>query len=103
MQQIPPEAQVILINALCLGVVWFGIMPSLRDKTLGAMMRVDLVVSALMIALMAALYAGRGIGFSLVFAETGWFGFWLLTYIAMEMPLMLRFCRAHDIDLGGDA
>lgn len=99
--QLAPEAKILILNAACLAVAWFGIFPSLRDKTLMALARADALIFAAVLVAVAALFAGRGTGFSLILFETNWFTFWIVTYLAMELPLMLWFCKRHGIDLRG--
>ena len=36
-----------------------------------------------------------------ILLDTNWFGFTLLTSMAMELPLFLWFCKKHDIDMTG--
>ena len=98
---IPPEAQVLILNAAVLGVAYFGIYPSMRQKTLGAMMRNDVILSLLVLGTAGALFAGTGTRFSMVFFDTNWAVFTLVTSALIEVPLFLRFCRKHDIDLTG--
>lgn len=94
-----PEAKILILNAASLAVAWFGIFPSLREKTLMSLARADALVFAGVLAAVAGLFAGRGISFSLILFETNWFVFWLLTYVLMELPLMLWFCKRHGINL----
>lgn len=94
-----PEAKILILNAASLAVAWFGIFPSLREKTLIALARADSLVFVAVLAAVAGLFAGRGIGFSLVLFETNWFVFWLVTYLLMELPLMLWFCKRYKIKL----
>ena len=65
------------------------------------MLRNDLVLTLLVLITAGALFAGSGTRFSLILFDTNWFGFTLLSSMAMEMPLFLWFCKKHDIDLTG--
>ena len=98
---IAPEGKVLILNAAVLGVAYLGIYPSMRQKTLGAMMRNDLVLTLLVLITAGALFVGSGIRFSLILFDSNWFVFTLLTAALMEIPLFLWFCRKHDIDLTG--
>ena len=95
----PAELQLLIIEATILLIAYLGIYPSMRDLTMRRMLIVDLVLTALALAVGAALFAGRGIGFSLVFVETNWAVFLLLSMAAMEIPLFLWFCGRNGIDL----
>ena len=96
-----PELKVLILNAAVLAVAYLGIYPSLREKTLNAMLRNDLVLTLLVLITAGALFAGAGTRFSLILLDTNWFGFTLLTSMAMELPLFLWFCKKHDIDMTG--
>ncbi|MFV0408701.1 MAG: hypothetical protein ACK5LJ_03080 [Paracoccus sp. (in: a-proteobacteria)] len=96
-----PEATVLCLNAVMLAIAYPGIYPSLREKTLSAMLRSDIALTLLQLLTVGALYYGSGIGFSLIFFDVNWFAFALITFMVMEAPLFLWFCNKHDIDLSG--
>ncbi|MBA4492169.1 hypothetical protein [Paracoccus sp. S1E-3] len=100
---ISAEAKVLILNAVVLGVAYLGIYPTMREKTLKAMLRNDLALTLLLIVTAGALFAGSGTRFGLIVTDTNWFAFTLLTSAAMELPLFLWFCRKHDIDMTGGA
>lgn len=94
---IAPEGQILLINAVCLGVAYLFILPGLANKSLGALALSDLMVTVVAVGTSAALFMGQGVGFSLVVAEVNWLVFALVTFAAMEVPLFMRFARKHGI------
>ncbi len=96
-----PEAKILILNAAVLAVAYLGIYPSMREKTLPALLRNDLALTLLVLITAGALFAGTGTRFSLILLDTNWFGFTLLTSMAMELPLFLWFCKKHDIDMTG--
>lgn len=86
----PPELQVLAINAGCVAVAYLGLYPSLRRPTLGAVMATDAAVSAAALVAAGLLFAGSGIGFSLILAEAPWWAFSVLTMTAIEAPFSAR-------------
>lgn len=101
---LPPEAQILIINAAILLVAYLGIYPTMRPLTAVRIMRADLAVSGLALGLAGALFWGTGARFSLVFVTVNWFWFSLITMLAIEMPLFAWFARRHGIDgFGPDA
>lgn len=100
--QFSPEAQILILNGVILGVVYLGIYPTLRDKTLNRIMAIDLVLSALALTVAAALFWGTGTKFSLIFFDTNWLLFSLVTLFALETPLFLNFAKKHGIDFWND-
>lgn len=101
---LPPELQILILNATALGVAYFGLYPGFSDKTLGRLIAADLGVTAMVMIAAGALFAGTGTRFSLIFFSTNWAVFTFLTMLVMEWPLFLRFCRRWGIDPwgGGD-
>lgn len=93
-----PELQILLINAVCLGVAYLFILPGLTHKTLKALALSDLAVSVLALGTSGALFWGSGVAFSLLVAEVNWLVFALVTFAAMEVPLFMRFVRKHGIE-----
>jgi hypothetical protein len=93
----PPELQILAINATCLAVGYFGIYPALAQKSLAALGIGDLIVSVVAIGTAGALYWGTGVEFRLLGIPMNWFAFSLTTLIAMGLPLFLWFVRRHGI------
>jgi hypothetical protein len=93
----PPELQILLINAICLAVGYFGIYPALAQKSLLAVGIGDLCVSLVAIGTAGALFSGSGVEFRLLGIAMNWFAFSLSTLIAMGLPLFFWFARRHGI------
>ncbi len=93
----PPELQIIAINATCLAIGYFGIYPQLARKSLLAVGIGDLVVSLVAIGTAGMLFWGSGVEFRLIGIPMNWFAFSLTTLIAMGLPLFLWFARRHGI------
>lgn len=97
--QFPPEAQILILNGVILGVAYLGIYPSLEHKTLNRIMAIDLVLSALAIGVAGALFWGTGTRFSLLLIEVNWLAFTLIALFVMETPLFLNFAKRNGIKL----
>lgn len=97
-----PELQVLAINAVGLAVAYLGIFPSLRPLTRTRLAVAELVMCAIVLTTVGALFWGTDETFALGFFDVGWFVFGLVTLVAMEMPLLWWFTRRHGIDLTGD-
>jgi hypothetical protein len=97
-----PEAQILVINAICLGIGYFGIYPALARKSLLAVGIGDLCVSLVAIGTAGALFWGGGVEFRLLGIAMNWFAFSLTTLVAMGMPLFFWFARRHGIWPDGD-
>lgn len=95
---IPPEAQLLIINAVILAVAYLGIYPSIRNLTTGKLMAADLVLSSLSLLVAGALFWGTGAEFSLLLFSTNWFVFAFLTMFLMELPLGWWFARRRGLN-----
>ena len=58
----------------------------------------DMAISAAALIVAAALFWGSGIRFSLIFFDTNWLIFSILTLFLMETPLFFWFARKYGID-----
>ncbi|MGJ8622338.1 MAG: hypothetical protein ACSHW1_06130 [Yoonia sp.] len=97
-----PEAQILILNGVILGVAYLGIYPSLAQKTLSRIMTVDLVLSVIAVGVAGALFWGRDITFTFLFFEVNWAVFSIVTLMAMETPLFLNFAKRHGINFWDD-
>ncbi|MFB2530675.1 hypothetical protein ACEYYB_05695 [Paracoccus sp. p4-l81] len=86
---LPPEAQIAILNATALGVAWLGIYPTLRPLTMTRLMRADLIVTSATFLAAAGLFHDTGTRFWLPGTQVGWFGFWLVSALTIEMVLAL--------------
>ncbi|MEL6838292.1 MAG: hypothetical protein AAFP85_03315 [Pseudomonadota bacterium] len=99
---ISPEAQVLIINGVILAIAYLGIYPGIAEKTLNRIMTIDLVLSALALTTAGALFWGSGVDFSLLFFNTNWAVFTIITLMVMEVPLFLNFAKKYGINLFDD-
>jgi hypothetical protein len=90
---------VVAINALCVGIAYGAIYPRFDPLTARRMMWADLCVTGAALAAAGLLLAGRGIAFDLGPIPLRWWGFSLLSMLAIEAPVFWAFCRARNISL----
>ncbi len=57
----------------------------------------DLLATATVVAVSGILYTGTGLSFNLLLFTTNWFWFTLLSYLAIETPLMLWYFSKHNV------
>ncbi len=100
--QTAPELQILILNAVILGVAYLGIYPTLREKTLNKIMVIDLVLTGLALLVAGGWFMGGGVAFSLVLFEANWVIFTLVTLFVMEVPVFLWFAKRHGISLHFD-
>ena len=100
--QFSPESQILILNGVILGVAYLGIYPSLQEKTLNRIMAIDLVLTVISLVVAGALFWGTGQTFTLLFFETNWAVFTLVTLFVIEVPLFFNFAKRHGINLFDD-
>lgn len=98
-----PEARILILVGIILAVAYLGIFPTLREKTLTRLMVIDLALSVLALSVAGAWFWGTGVRFTLLFFQTNWAIFTIISYSVIEIPLFLAFAKANGIRLdGGD-
>lgn len=95
-----PELILLIVNAVFMAYAYLWAYPALPEKTLSAIMTRDLAISLAALLVAAALFWGSGVRFRLVFFDTNWFVFSILTLFIMETPLFFWFAKKHGIDFG---
>ena len=92
-----PEFKILTINLVFLGFAYFWAYPSLPEKTLRAILVRSVAISAAALFVSAALFFERSVTFNLLFFDTNWFVFAVLTLFAMEIPFFIWFSQKYDI------
>jgi hypothetical protein len=92
------QEQIILVtNAALMGYAYFWAYPALTEKTIAAITFRDAVISCMALLLAGALFWGTDQSFTLVFFETNWLVFSIVTLIIIEIPLFLWFLSRFDL------
>jgi H+/Cl- antiporter ClcA len=95
MLHLTPELHLLALNAGLLGIAYFGIYPSLRRKSLGRIVVIDLALTAMALSIAGSWYWGSGLRFDLWLFQTNWAVFTLITLFVLEIPLFIRFARKY--------
>ncbi|SDD27472.1 hypothetical protein SAMN05421538_101263 [Paracoccus isoporae] len=88
----------LIIALWCYGAIY----PTMRPRTLAALIRGDLLMTSLALCMAGALFAGTGTRFDMLLFRVNWFCFALLTLAVIEAPLFMWFCRRYGIELKGE-
>lgn len=102
MVQVAPELQILILNAVIIGVAYFGIYPSLRQRTLHRILTIDVALTGLAILVAGGWFWGTGAGFSLILFQVNWAVFTLVTLFVLEIPAVVWFARKYGIPLPYD-
>lgn len=94
-----PEWTLIALNAVLIGIAYAAVYPRYAEKDVGRLMRGDLVVTGIALMLAGLLFAGSGTRFGLVLFDTNWVVFSLVSFVVIETPVFLAYCRWQGIPL----
>ncbi|WP_322889101.1 MULTISPECIES: hypothetical protein [unclassified Yoonia] len=100
--QTTPELQILILNATILGIAYYGIYPTLREKTANRIVTVDFVLSVLALCVAGAWFWGTGVSFNMLLFHGNWALFTIITMMLMEIPLFIHFARRYGIKLTFD-
>lgn len=95
----PPELHIISLIIAILAVAYLGIYPRMEPKTLARLMRIDMALGVVTLAIAGSVYLNTGTRFSLGLFAVPWWLFTIIMAFLIELPLFLWFCRKWGIDL----
>ncbi len=91
------ESLLISINIVVIFCAYFVIYPKYCGANGYKIATYDLLLSGLVLLISGSLFWGSGETFSLIVFSVNWFWFTLLTYVLIEMPLMLWYSNKHKV------
>lgn len=94
-----PELIVLILNSIILLLAYYVIYPRFVRNNLNKLLINDVMVSLVAIVIAGSIYYGSDMTFSLIITTTNWFWFSLLSYTIIEIPLMLRYLKKHNISI----
>ncbi len=88
---------ILAINAGLVAILYAGAYPRLSPLTLRRMVRADTLATAMALAAAAVLFAGRNLDFAMGPLGLRWWGFSILSFVAIEAPVFRACCRARGV------
>ena len=92
-----PETFILFTNATILLCAYFIVYPRFAGSDLNRLALNDLAANAIAIAVAGFAFFGTGQRFDLLFVEVGWFGFSVVTFLLMELPLFVWYARRSGL------
>jgi hypothetical protein len=92
-----PELIVILINCIFILPAYFLLYPKFAGSNGNKVGAYDLCISIVVLMIIGFLYWGTGQQFNIIIGNLTWFWFALLTYAALEIPLMLWYYKKNNV------
>ena len=92
-----PEQFVLTVNAVILLCAYFIVYPRFAGADQNRLAVNDLVANGCALLVVGFNFWGSGQRFDLLFFDLGWFGFTVLTFLLMELPLFFWYARRHQL------
>lgn len=91
------ELAVILLNLVLVCSAYFWFYPRVAGADLRKVALFDVLTTALALLIVGSKFWGSGQQFDLVFGNSNWFWFTLVTYLILETPLALWYIKRYGI------
>ena len=83
------ELMIIGLNLVVILVAYLSIYPKLAGRDINKVSFYDIFVSGFVMLLVGAKYWDSGVEFNLLFGTVNWVWFTLVTYLLIEIPVMI--------------
>lgn len=93
-----PETTILVINAVVIAIAYTLIYPRFAGSNMNKLVTYDLLLTLLPLSLAWWLYAESDHQFNLIFMQTNWLVFTLVTYFIVEMPMSVGYMRVYYKD-----
>ena len=93
------ELSILFLNLIIILLAYFSIYPKLAGNSFNRISFYDIFTSGFALCVVGFNYWESGHQFNLLFYPVNWFWFTLLTYAAIEIPIMLLYFKKYDVKL----
>ena len=97
-----PEQFVLTVNAVILLCAYFIVYPRFAGADQNRLAINDLIANACALLVVGFNFWGSEERFDLLVTEVGWFGFTVMTFWLMELPLFFWYGRRHQLFRSND-
>ena len=97
MDMLSPEITILGLNLAVMLMAYVVIYPTFCGSDGNKIAVNDLIASVVVLVAAGAIYFATGQRFTMLFFETNWFWFTLLSYALIEIPLMFWYFKKHDV------
>jgi len=92
-----PELQIILSNSLIIAIAYLAVYPRFCGADIKKIAFNDCLATAVALCLAGSVFAGSELEFSLGVGSVNWFWFTLLTFMALETPVMFWYFKRNGL------
>ncbi|MGM0525587.1 MAG: hypothetical protein ACQEQ8_05265 [Pseudomonadota bacterium] len=93
----PAELLVVLLNLIIILVSYVHLYPKVAGNNINKIAFFDLFATGLALFIVGFKYWGTGYPFLLMSFSVNWFWYTFITYLILEIPVVLWYCKKHDI------
>ncbi|MBR7800515.1 hypothetical protein [Undibacterium fentianense] len=93
------ELDIILLNLVLALVAYLSVYPALAGNDLNKIALYDLGTSGIALGIVGYHYWGSEVQFNILLADVNWFWFTLISYAAIEFPMMLWYFKKHGVKM----
>ena len=97
-----PEQFVLTVNAVILLCAYFIVYPRFAGADQNRLAINDLVANACALLVVGVNFWGTDARFDVLVTEVGWFGFTVMTFLLMELPLFFWYARRNQLFRSND-
>ncbi|MEX0737748.1 MAG: hypothetical protein WD071_00240 [Pseudohongiella sp.] len=92
-----PEIMIIALNIFVISAAYFVVYPKFCGADGMKIANNDIAATGIVLIIAGSIFWGTGEQFSLILFSVNWFWFTFLTYLAIELPLMIWYFKKHDV------
>jgi len=92
-----PELLIIVMNVIVILFSYFVVYPKFCGSDGMKISTNDLAASGIVLLVAGSIFWGTGVQFNMFLFSVNWFWFTLLTYLIIEIPLMLWYFKKYDV------
>ncbi|MCG7533330.1 hypothetical protein MHM98_18540 [Psychrobium sp. MM17-31] len=94
-----PEQTVLMLNVIVVLLGYLVIYPRVAGNNFNKITGHDLIATSIVLITSASMYYDSGIEFNLLVGTVNWFWFTLITYMAIEIPVLLWYIKKYKVTL----
>ncbi len=91
------ELAIIVLNLIIILVAYLSVYPKLAGNSFNKISFYDVFASGLALGIVGLQFWGTGYEFNLLITKVNWFWYTLVTYGAIEIPVMLWYFKKNKI------
>jgi len=92
-----PELILLLLNAIIIGLSYLIIYPRVAGANINKILINDVIATTCALLVAGSMFWGADVQFNIILGDLNWFWFALLSYAALEIPMMLWYFKKHNV------